>query len=125
MNAKTTNMVGRGSRITERVSRVYGVSGPGMYWAEKRAEPWIAVCYKNHRRNTQTALATRWARLGEHKGVAIVIGIKSESASPTPTVIREPRPTSILPRITFMSIPAIPAFTAFTAFLPGASPHQL
>ena len=139
MNTITTKMVGRGSRMTERVSRVCGVSGLRMYWAEERAEPWIAACYKNYRRNTQTALATRWDRLrlrslgcrglkkaknfggqvGELKGVAKAIGMKSESASRTPAVVREPRPTSILLRITFMSFSAMPAFHS------GASPYQL
>ena len=40
----------------------------------------------------------------------------------TSAVIREPRPTSILLCVAFISFPAIPAFTAFHS---GASPHQL
>lgn len=136
MNAITTNMVGRGSRMNERVSRVCGVSGPRMYWAKERAEPWIAACYKNYRRDSRIGLATRWVRLrlrslgyeglkkaksfvgqvGERKGVAKAIGMKSESASRTPAVVREPRPTTILLRVTFMSFPA---------FHSGASPYQL
>ena len=95
MIAITTQMVGRGSQIPERVSRVNGVSGPRMYWAEKRAEPWIAACYKHRRCNTQRALARRWVRLrlrrrgdqglkkaksfvgqvGERKGVVKAIGM--------------------------------------------------
>jgi hypothetical protein len=95
MNAiRIANLVGRGSRTTERVSRVYGLSGRQMFWAEKRAEPWVTVCYENYRRDSRIGLATRWARLGERKGVAKVIGMKSESASRTPAVIREPRPTN-------------------------------
>jgi len=77
MNAiRIANLVGRGSRTTERVSRVYGLSGRQMFWAEKRAEPWVTVCYENYRRDSRIGLATRWARLGERKGVAKVIGMK-------------------------------------------------
>jgi hypothetical protein len=115
MNAiRIANLVGRGSRATERVSRVYGLSGRQMFWAEKRAEPWVMVRCENYRRDSRIGLATRWARLrlrrlghqglkkaksfvgqvGERKGVAKVIGMKSESASRTPAVIREPRPTN-------------------------------
>ena len=116
MIAITTQMVGRGSRIPERVSRVNGVSGPRMYRAEKRAEPWIAAGYKHRRCKAQRALATRWVRLGERKGVAKALGMISESAPRSPAVIREPRPTSILLRIMFLSFPA---------FHSGASPYQL
>jgi hypothetical protein len=113
MNATTTDMVGRSSRITQSVRRGCDVLRPEIFWAKKRAEPWVTVRHENYRRGRRTGLATPWARLGERKGVAKVIGMKSESASRTPAVVREPRPTTMSLRITFISFPAIAALTAF------------
>ena len=41
-----TTLVGRGSRITERVRRGYGAPGPWMFWNERRAEPRSAACHQ-------------------------------------------------------------------------------
>lgn len=68
MKAMTT-LVGRGSRITERVRRVNRVLRPRMFWAGRRAEPRSVARHSNSRCRCRIELAPRWARLGNRKGL--------------------------------------------------------
>ena len=83
-----------------------------MFWAEKRAEPWFAVCHAE-----ASMLATRWDQLGGRKGVVNIICVRGPSASRARSGNREPRPTKAV-IAAFIPFPALAAFPALSAF-PG------
>ena len=80
MKAMTT-LVGRGSRITERVRRVNRVLHPRMFWAGRRAEPRSVARHSNSRCRCRIELAPRWARLGNRKGLTNSLPMRCESPS--------------------------------------------
>jgi hypothetical protein len=115
MNAMgTANLVGRGSRITERVRRARDISRLPVFCADRCAEPWSATGQGKARFGARIVVALRWARLrlreldsdqprkfqsyvgqvGERKGLIAPVHIKRGSTSRNPVVIREPRPTN-------------------------------
>jgi hypothetical protein len=105
------NMVGRGSRITERARKARDISPLPVCCADRRAEPWSATGQGRARFGARLVLALRWARLrlreldsdqprkfqsyvgqvGEPKGIIAPVQIKRGSTSRNPVAVREPR----------------------------------
>ena len=125
MNAMgTADLVGRGSRITERVRRACDIARLPVFCADSRAEPRSATGQGKARFGARIVVELRWARLrlrelesdqprkfqgyvgqvGERKSLIAPVHIKRGSTSRNPVVIREPRPTTYgLSRSNFQS----------------------
>ena len=117
MNATAIKLVGRGSRIIYRDDE-----GVSLSTRDGSVRPLVSPSRSQRVASIKTSLCHTANHGSARFPAQNSPGFHTRQTLRTSAVIREPRPTSISLRITFISFPA---FTAFTAFHSGASPHQL